>query len=189
MKRIALFASGNGTNAEAICEHLQGRTDMEVALMICNRREAGVYGRMERFGVPCMTCLKADWATGEGVLKTLKEKGIDFIVLAGFLAKVPDAIIDAYPRRIVNLHPALLPRHGGPGMYGHHVHEDVLRDGDTESGITIHYVNNVVDGGAPILQARCPVMPGDTPDTLAARIHTLEHAFLPPTVALLVSAI
>ncbi|MDE7375788.1 MAG: phosphoribosylglycinamide formyltransferase [Muribaculaceae bacterium] len=182
MKKIAIFASGSGTNAEAICQKLAGRDDIKVEVMVCNRRQAGVYERMERMGVESVFMGKAEWADGARVLDLMRSRGIDLIVLAGFLAYIPPALIEAYPQRIINIHPSLLPRHGGPGMYGHHVHEAVLADGDKESGITIHYVDEHVDGGQIIFQATCPVHPDDTPDTLAARIHVLEHAHYPRIV-------
>lgn len=182
MKKIAIFASGSGTNAEAICRELAGRDDIKVDLMVCNRRQAGVYERMERMGVESVHMGKAEWADGARVVDLMRRRGIDLIVLAGFLAIIPPALLEAYPRRIINIHPSLLPKHGGPGMYGHFVHESVLADGDKVSGITIHYVDEHVDGGEIILQASCPVEPGDTPDSLAARIHRLEHAHYPRVV-------
>lgn len=185
MKRIAIFASGSGTNAEAICQKLAGRDDIKVELMVCNRRQAGVYERMERLGVESVFMGKAEWVDGARVLELMRGRGIDLIVLAGFLAIIPPALLEAYPNRIVNIHPSLLPRHGGPGMYGHYVHESVLDSGDKESGITIHYVNERVDGGQIIFQATCPVEPGDTPDTLAARIHVLEYTHFPRIVELI----
>lgn len=182
MKRIAIFASGSGTNAEAICQRMASRDDIKVELMVCNRRKAGVYERMERMGIESVFMGKDEWTDGARVLELMRSRGIDLIVLAGFLAIIPPALIEAYPRSIVNIHPSLLPRHGGPGMYGHHVHEAVLADGDKESGITIHYVDEHVDGGQIIFQASCPVRPGDTPDTLADRVHELEHAHYPRIV-------
>lgn len=185
MKRIAILASGEGTNAEAIARHFAGSDDVEVAMMICNRRQAGVYARMERLGIPTRFFGKDEWsgeAAGEAVTAALAEAGVDLVVLAGFLAIIPQLMLDAYPRRIVNIHPSLLPKFGGRGMWGHHVHEAVLAAGEPQSGITIHYVTADVDGGEIIEQVKCPVMPDDTPDTLAERIHPLEHEAYPRVI-------
>lgn len=185
MKKIAILASGEGTNAEAIARHFAGSADIEVAIMICNRRDAGVYARMERLGIPCRYYGKEEWsgpAAGDKVTRELLDAGVDLVVLAGFLAIIPQRMLDAFPRAIINIHPSLLPKYGGRGMWGHHVHEAVLASGDTESGITIHYVTADVDGGDIIEQVKCSVLPDDTPDTLAARIHPLEHEAFPRVI-------
>ena len=182
MKRIAIFASGSGTNAEAIARHLAGNKDIEVACVLSNRANAGVHQRMEQFGIPTHTFAKEVWSEAHPIVEVLQMEQIDLVVLAGFMRKIESPLTTAYAGRIVNIHPSLLPLHGGPGMYGHHVHEAVLAAGDTESGITIHYVDEQIDGGEIIFQARCEVRPDDTPDTLADRIHVLEHRHFPQVI-------
>lgn len=187
MKRIAIFASGSGTNAEAIARHLVGNHDIEVACVLSNRANAGVHERMKAFGIPTYTLPKEVWNEAQPIVEMLQKEHIDLIVLAGFMRKIETPLTTAYAGRIINIHPSLLPRHGGPGMYGHHVHEAVLAAGDTESGITIHYVDEQIDGGEIIFQARCEVRPDDTPDSLANRIHVLEHRHFPETIVKLLS--
>lgn len=177
--RIALFASGEGSNAEAIVRYFVGHPAIEVALVVCNRETAGVYARMAKYGIPCHTIGKAEWqpcSDGEQVLGLMHREDIALIALAGFLAYIPEAIVKAYEGRIINIHPSLLPKYGGRGMWGHHVHEAVLAAHETVSGITIHHVTENLDDGGIIFQAQCEVLPDDTPDSLAARIHQLEHA-------------
>ena len=181
-KKLAIFASGSGTNAENIIRYFQAGGLAEVALVVINRRAAFAGERARRLGIPVVYQPKECWVDGLGVLRLMREYGVDLIVLAGFLAHIPPALIRAFPRRIINIHPSLLPRHGGLGMYGSRVHESVLAEGDKESGITIHFVNDEYDAGAIILQAHCPVLPGDTPDTLAHRVHQLEYAYFPKVV-------
>ena len=189
-KNIAIFASGNGTNAENIIRYFQEReADAEVAVVLCNRQEAKVFERAARYGVPCLYINKEEWQEGSSILTLLRKYGVDFIVLAGFLARVPDGLLQAYPHRIVNIHPSLLPKFGGKGMYGHRVHEAVLQAGESESGITIHYINEHYDEGAVIAQYRCPVLPNDTPDVLAQRVHALEYKYYPEVIAELVCAL
>lgn len=183
MKKIAIFASGSGTNAEAITHYFAENADIKVALIVSSRPDAFVLTRAARLGVPAVVLTGRDMKEADRVLALLRDRGIDFIVLAGYLLRIPPYLVEAYPRAIVNIHPALLPLHGGKGMYGDFVHEDVLRCGDTESGITIHYVNEQYDAGDIIFQAKCPVLPGDTVHSLAERIHTLEHAHFPHVVA------
>lgn len=183
--RIALFASGEGSNAEAIVRYFANNPTIEVALMVCNRKEAGVYERMQKWGIPCHTIAKAEWqpgSSGQQVLDLMRSEGISLIVLAGFLAYIPKAIVKTYEGRIINIHPSLLPKYGGKGMWGHHVHEAVLAAHETVSGITIHHVTENLDEGSIIFQAQCEVLPDDTPDSLAARIHQLEHAHYPRVV-------
>lgn len=181
MKKIAILASGEGTNAERIIQHFLERKTAEVALVISNKAQAGVCKRAERLGVPSQVISAQGFAAGEA-LEVLHRHRIDFVVLAGFLLKVPDAILHDYPDKIVNIHPSLLPRFGGKGMYGARVHEAVLAAGEKESGITIHYVNQHYDEGGIILQATCPVLPGDTPESLAARVHRLEYEHFPRVI-------
>ena len=183
--RIALFASGEGSNAEAIVRYFANNPTIEVALMVCNRKEAGVYERMQKWGIPCHTIGKTEWqpsSSGQQVLDLMRSEGISLIVLAGFLAYIPEAIVKTYEGRIINIHPSLLPKYGGKGMWGHHVHEAVLAAHETVSGITIHHVTENLDEGSIIFQAQCEVLPDDTPDSLAARIHKLEHAHYPRVV-------
>lgn len=182
MIQLAIFASGEGTNAENILNRLRGREDMRVVLLVASRPGIGAIGRAEKFGVPTVCVRRAEWENREAVLSLLHRYGVDAIVLSGFLVKVPQYLVDAYADRIVNIHPALLPKHGGKGMYGHYVHEDVLRCADKESGITIHLVNGELDAGQPLFQAKCPVLPDDTPDTLAARVHELEYRHFPDVI-------
>ena len=177
--RIAIFVSGSGTNCENIIRYFQGSERYHMSLVVSNRPDAYALERAKRLGVPSAVVPKADLSREEIILPLLRQYQIDFIVLAGFLPMVPDLLIDAFPRRIVNIHPALLPRHGGKGMWGHHVHEAVKAAGDTETGITIHYVTPVCDGGEIIAQFSTPLSPEDTPDTIAAKVHELEMAHFP----------
>ncbi|HEY1114474.1 MAG TPA: phosphoribosylglycinamide formyltransferase [Chitinophagaceae bacterium] len=179
---IAIFASGAGSNAQQIITHFKGSDKVKVALVVCNKPGAGVLGIAEREGVPTLLIERERFLRGDGYLPELQAAGIGFIVLAGFLWKIPQSLIDAYPRRIVNIHPALLPRYGGKGMYGHYVHEAVLSNGDVQSGITVHYVDEHYDNGDIIFQTACPVLEGDTPEVLAARIHQLEHLHYPQVI-------
>lgn len=182
IRRIAIFASGAGSNAAKIIEHLQKKQHIQVALIVCNKPEAGVLNIAKANNIETLLIEKEIFFRGDAYVKTLKEKNIDFLVLAGFLWKVPAALIQAYPNKIINIHPALLPKYGGKGMYGHFVHEAVVASGDTESGITIHYVNENFDEGKHIFQASCAVSKDDTPSTVAAKIHQLEHQHFPRVV-------
>lgn len=174
--RIAIFASGAGSNAQKIIEHFaDGHAHIKVALVVCNKSGAGVINLAQQAGIPLMIVERTRFFSPKSYIPELQEAQIDFIVLAGFLWKIPDPLIKAWPQKIVNIHPALLPKYGGKGMYGHFVHEAVLAAGDAESGITIHYVDELYDHGRHLFQARCPVLPGDTPETLAKRVLTLEH--------------
>ena len=173
---IAIFASGAGSNAKKIIEHFSSSGKVEIALVVCNKPGAGVLDIAAQANIPSIVIEKNAFADGDAVLAQLKNYHIDFIVLAGFLLKVPEQLIKAFPKKIVNIHPALLPKYGGKGMYGHYVHESVIANKDVESGITIHFADEVYDHGEIILQARCPVDPNDTAATLAQKIHVLEHA-------------
>ena len=187
--RIAIWASGSGSNAEAIVRHLRTGTPVaEATLIVTNNPAAGVIERAARLGIPlALTGPKGDDAAQ--LLALHQQYGIDLIVLAGWLRKVPDAVLTTYPRRIVNIHPALLPKFGGKGMYGAHVHQAVLAAGEAESGITIHYVDGEYDTGDVILQARTPVQPGMTASELQEAVHQLEHAHYPRVVAELAGAL
>lgn len=183
MIKLAIFASGNGSNAENIIKHFQEKDrGAEVALVICNRREAGVYERAQRLGVPIMHVSKTGINTPEVMLNILKANNIDFIVLAGFMLMVPDFMLEVYPRRIINIHPSLLPKYGGKGMHGHYVHEAVVAAGEKESGITIHYVNEFCDEGEIIFQAKTKIDPHDTAETVETKIHKLEKENFPVVI-------
>jgi phosphoribosylglycinamide formyltransferase-1 len=181
MIRMAILASGSGTNAQRLMAHFSDHPAAEVALVACDRPGAGVVQRTWTTGRPCFLFNKAD-LDGGTLQRELEAARIDLVLLAGFMRLIPAALVHAWPDRIINIHPSLLPKHGGKGMYGHRVHEAVLAAGDTESGITIHLVNERYDEGRVLFQARCPVLPGDDADTLAGRIHALEHAHYPPVV-------
>ncbi len=181
MKYIALFASGSGTNAERIMARLQGHTNARVSIVLTDNPASGVIARAEKFGVPVYVVRRRN-LDAESTLETLRAHRVSFIVLSGFLGLVPTRLIQAFPKRIINIHPALLPSFGGKGMYGERVHKAVIAAGVPESGITIHYVNENYDEGETILQAKCPVLPEDTPASLALRVHELEYAHFPDTV-------
>lgn len=182
MIRIAILASGNGSNAENLI--LQQPSELlQYPLIITDNAQAGVLQRAQRLGVATHVFSRADFRNGSAVLQLLQDEKIDAIVLAGFLSRIPQNIVEHYPSRIINIHPALLPRFGGKGMYGHFVHEAVLAAGEVVSGITIHYVDAEYDHGSTLCQATCPVYPSvDTPDSLAERIHHLEHLYYPVAV-------
>ena len=179
MKKISVFASGTGSNAGKIIEKFREHSTISVALIVCNKPGAGVLQIAERNKIPTLLIDKEKFFRGNGYVDELKQMGIDFIVLAGFLWKIPGALIKAYPKKIINIHPALLPNYGGKGMYGQFVHETVLANKEKESGITIHYVDEHYDNGDIIFQAKCEIMQNDTPGSLAERIHRLEHDWYP----------
>lgn len=182
MKTIAIFASGEGTNAENLINYFKDSDTVRVAVVVYNRKDAGVRLRAERHGVPTEYVPKSLFADKDYVLPLLKRYGADVIVLSGFLLLVPDYLLEAYPNKVLNIHPSLLPKHGGKGMHGLHVHEDVLRCGEKESGITIHVCDSNLDQGTTLFQAKCQVERDDTPESLAARVHKLEYAFFPEVV-------
>ena len=175
ISRIAIFASGTGTNAQKIIDSFRNHPLISVALIVCNRSGAGVLQIAEKEKIPSLLIEKEKFYEDNGYVDELKQHHIDFIVLAGFLWKVPSKLIKAFPQRIINIHPALLPAYGGKGMYGKKVQEAVIAAGDPVSGITIHYVDEIYDHGQIIFQATCPVLPDDTPSMLAEKIHELEH--------------
>lgn len=182
MVKVAIFVSGSGTNCENIIRHFDGSEDISVALVLSNRADAYALTRARNLGVPTIVLPKAEFNDEERLLGVMERHGIDFIVLAGFLLMIPSFLIHRYERRMVNIHPALLPKYGGKGMYGHHIHEAVKAAGETETGITIHYVSEVCDGGEIIFQASTPVAPDDTPDDIAANIHRLEQRYFPEII-------
>ena len=183
MKKIAIFASGSGSNAENIIQYFAQKPQFCVKSVFCNVPDAYVLERAKKYRIPSFVFSREEFRNPDKVFRQLQEQEIDFIVLAGFLWLMPSFITAAWPNKIVNIHPALLPAYGGKGMYGHHGHEAVIAAGEKESGITIHYVNDHYDQGAIIFQAKCPVLPTDTPDDLAARVHELEYRYFPQIIA------
>jgi phosphoribosylglycinamide formyltransferase-1 len=180
--KIAIFASGSGTNASNLIDYFSNAETAIVSVVLTNKPDAPVIRRAKDRMTEVIVFDRSQLYGGEDINNMLKERGVDFIVLAGFLWLVPGTLIDLYRGRIVNIHPALLPAYGGRGMYGNNVHRAVLQNGERESGITIHYVNEQYDEGDIIFQARCEVKHDDTIASLAARIHQLEHAFYPEVV-------
>ena len=179
---IAIFASGAGSNAANIIRYFNNRPDIKISLIVCNKPEAGVLDIAKQNAVPILLIEKDRFAKGDAYLPELQKAGIDFVVLAGFLWKVPAALIAGYPHKIINIHPALLPKYGGKGMYGSKVHEAIIASGEKESGITIHFVNEHYDEGATIFQATCSIDSTDTAETLASKIHELEYVHFPKQI-------
>ena len=182
MVNIAIFVSGSGSNCENIIRYFQTNGQVNIALVVSNRADAYALTRAKNLNVPSVVLPKADFNNEEKVLKLMADHRIDFIVLAGFLLMIPDWLIAAYQRRMINLHPALLPKFGGIGMYGHHVHEAVRKANETETGMTVHWVSNVCDGGEIIAQFRAPITPDDTPDDIADKEHILEMEHFPQII-------
>lgn len=180
--RIAILASGSGTNTEAIMKYFAGRADVAVVLLLSNNPTAYALERAGKFNVPTGVFSREEFRTGNEVLRSLEQHAVTHIVLAGFLLLVPVSIIKAFPDRIVNIHPALLPRYGGKGMYGERVHQAVKAAGDSTTGITIHLVNEKFDDGRVLFQATCPVLAEDGPEQIAEKVHTLEHLHFPPVI-------
>jgi phosphoribosylglycinamide formyltransferase-1 len=176
---IAIFASGTGSNARRIMEHFQHSDAVQVRLVVSNKADAGVLDIASAMGVETLTINRELFYRSEAIVEDLRSRHISFIVLAGFLWLVPAYLVRAFPRAMVNIHPALLPKFGGKGMYGAHVHEAVKEAGEQETGITIHYVDERYDEGQTIFQARCPVLPADTPADIARRVLALEHRHFP----------
>jgi formyltetrahydrofolate-dependent phosphoribosylglycinamide formyltransferase len=179
---IAIFASGAGTNAQKIIEYFEKHPSIKVSLIVCNKPGAGVLKIAEQAGVSTLIIEKERFFRGDAYIKELRDRQIDFIVLAGFLWKLPSALIKAYPSGIINIHPALLPKYGGKGLYGNFVHESVLANKEKESGISIHYVDEIYDHGEIVFQQSCPVFETDTVESLANRIHALEHEHYPRVI-------
>ncbi len=182
MTNIAIFVSGSGTNCENIIRHFTDSKDIKIALVLSNRSDAYALVRAEKYNIPTVVLPKTDFYKEEQLLGLMQTYAIDFIVLAGFLLMIPDFLIHAYNRRMVNLHPALLPKFGGKGMYGHHVHEAVKAAGETETGMTVHWVSSICDGGEIIAQYRTLINPEDTPDDIAAKEHILEQKYFPTVI-------
>lgn len=179
---IVIFASGSGSNAEQIVKHFQNHPNIDVVGIFCNKPGAYVLERAKNLGIPSALFTRSDFNEALFLTKVLDSFHADYIVLAGFLLKVPDYLIQAFPDKIINIHPSLLPKFGGKGMFGHHVHEAVIQAGESHSGITIHLVNEHYDEGRILFQASCDVLPNDSPDELASRIHQLEHRYFPEVV-------
>ena len=182
MKNVAIFASGSGTNAENIARYFSKSQTVKVAVVLSNNKNVGVHARVNKLGIPSFVFSRDEFVEGTPILAKLAEYQIDLIVLAGFMNKISDTLLNAYPGKIINIHPALLPKHGGKGMYGMHVHEAVVAAGEKESGITIHYINENYDEGDIIFQATCEVLPADTAEEVATKVHALEYAHYPHVI-------
>lgn len=181
MKRIAILASGSGSNAENIIKYFSENNEVEVPFVISNRKEVYVHERCKYLGVPSYVMPKADFENGV-VTKFLIENKIDLVVLAGFLLRIPDDMLAAYPNKVINIHPSLLPKYGGKGMYGDNVHKAVVENKETESGITIHFLNDRFDEGEHVAQYKCEVLATDTPEDVAAKVHALEYEWYPKVI-------
>lgn len=181
-KKIAVFASGSGTNAEKIFQHFKGHKHAEVSLLCCNKPGAYVLERAQRLGITSYVFSRDEFYNSTVVSNRLKEEEIDLIVLAGFMWLVPNYIVADFENRIINIHPALLPKFGGKGMYGMNVHNAVKQAGETESGITIHFVNNHYDEGNIIEQFTCRLTPSDSPEDIARKVQKLEHENYPKVI-------
>jgi phosphoribosylglycinamide formyltransferase-1 len=182
MKNIAIFASGSGTNAQNIAEYFKTIKKIHVSLILSNRPDAFVLDRAKKLGIPSLVFTRKDFYESDRILNVLRENEIDFIVLAGFLWLIPDNLLKAFPRRIINIHPALLPKYGGKGMYGEKVHQVVIRSGDKQTGITIHYVNDHYDEGEIIFQDLLDILPEDTAESIAQKVHSLEYKHFPRVI-------
>ena len=185
MTRIAIFASGSGSNAENIFNYFKANNSVEIALILTNNPKAFVIERAKNIAVKSHIFSKSDFTNTNSVLNVLEENKIDLVVLAGFLLKIPENLIQAYPNKIVNIHPALLPKYGGKGMYGNNVHKAVVEANETESGVTIHFVNENYDEGKIIHQAKCSVLENDTYQDVAAKVHELEYEHFPKALDIL----
>lgn len=183
MKKLAILASGSGTNAENIARLFHQGNRIRVGVVLCNRKQAGVYERMQALGVPVVYMPNSSWDSDpDRVVETLRSYDPDLVVLAGFMRAVRPEIIEAFSGRVVNIHPSLLPAYGGKGMYGHHVHEAVIAAGEKKSGVTVHYVTEEIDGGEIVMQQEVDITPEDTPETLEAKIHPVEYDLYPRAI-------
>jgi phosphoribosylglycinamide formyltransferase 1 len=183
MKNIAVFASGSGTNAQNIAEYFLATNDIRVALILANNPDAYVLERAKTLGIPSLVFTRKEFYESEIILDELHRNKIDFVVLAGFLWLIPGYLLKTYSRKIINIHPALLPKYGGKGMYGDKVHQAVIESGDQQTGITIHYVNDHYDEGEIIFQDSFGILPGDTAESIAQRVHALEYKHFPRIIA------
>ncbi|MBF1383792.1 phosphoribosylglycinamide formyltransferase [Prevotella aurantiaca] len=189
MVNIAIFVSGSGSNCENIIRYFETNEQVNIALVISNRADAYALKRAKNLNVPSLVLPKVEFNNKEKVLKLMADYHIDFVVLAGFLLMIPNWFITAYQYRMINLHPALLPKFGGIGMYGHHVHEAVRNANETETGMTIHWVSNICDGGKIIAQFRTPITPEDTPEDIAAKEHILEMEHFPQVIEMVLKEV
>jgi phosphoribosylglycinamide formyltransferase-1 len=181
--KIAIFASGKGSNAENIISYFNSNRTVEVALIVSDNAVAGVLDIAKKNDIPVMILSKEDRLNYSSCILNLINLGVDFIVLAGYLKKIPVSLIHQFPEKIINIHPALLPKYGGKGMYGANVHQAVIENNESESGITIHYVDEIYDHGKIIFQAKCEIEKGETIESLANKIHNLEHKHFPRVIA------
>lgn len=182
MWNLTIFASGNGSNAENIFNYFKNSDLVRIGLVITDNPKAFVIQRCRKFSVPCLVLSQRLLSDSDFMLGVLRDFRTNFIVLSGYIKLVPDYIVAAFDHRIVNIHPSLLPKHGGKGMYGMRVHQSVIDSGDKESGITVHFVDNFYDNGSAIFQAKVPVEPGDTPESLAEKVHALEYKYYPQVI-------
>ena len=182
MIKIAIFASGSGSNAERIVEFFNAKDEIEVSLILTNNSTAGVIERAQRLNIPVVIFNKKVFSKTDKIVEMLQLQSIDWVILAGFLWLVPKNLIKAFENRIINIHPALLPKYGGKGMWGHHVHEAVVANKEVETGITIHYVNENYDEGKIIFQAKCAVTETDSAEQVAQKIHLLEYQYFPEVI-------
>ncbi len=182
MTRIAIFASGSGSNAENIVNYFSNNSNVEVSLILTNKPTAFVLERAKKLGIKSVVFNKIDFLETDEILNILMKNSINMIVLAGFLLKIPKNLTKSFPEKIINIHPALLPKYGGKGMYGDHVHKSVIENKETESGITIHYVNENYDEGKIIFQAKCQINDTDDYEDLAKKIHELEYEHFPKVI-------
>ena len=181
MKRLSIFVSGNGTNLQRIAEYFANNPEVEIAIVVCNNPKAYSIERAKKLGIPLRMITKQEF-NSDAFIQEMQNLDIDLIVLAGFLWKIPENLVKAFPKKIVNIHPALLPKYGGKGFYGEHVHEAVVAAKEPYSGITVHYVNEIYDSGEIIMQAHVALAENETPDSLAAKIHQLEQAYFPVAI-------
>lgn len=188
MKKVVVFASGAGTNAENLVRYFSNHPEIVIPFVLSNTPNAKVHEKMASLGIPSYTFTKTAFTDGT-VLRMLQEHQVDFIVLAGYMLLIDNEMLEAYYQRIVNIHPSLLPKYGGKGMHGDKVHEAVVAAGEKESGITIHYLNERYDEGDVVFQAVCEVLPTDTPDDVAAKVHALEYEWYPKVVEQLVKSL
>lgn len=184
--KIAIFASGSGTNAEKILEYFQHNTNTEVSLILSNKENAGVIERAKRWQVPVRIFNRNTFYNTNEIVDLLQQEQISLVILAGFLWLIPENLVQAFPQKMINIHPALLPGYGGKGMYGNKVHQAVHAANEAETGITIHYVNERYDEGAIIFQASCQLTPEDTPESIAHKVQKLEHEYFPKVIGDLV---
>ena len=181
-KKLAIFASGSGSNTENVCNYFANHADIEVVFICTNKRDAFIVKRAEKLNVPLIFITKTELNNFDDLHKKLKNAKVDIVILAGFLLKLPAIMVKKYPNRILNIHPSLLPKYGGKGMYGNNVHKAVLENKEIESGISVHFVNQNYDEGELILQEKCSISENETLETLAAKIHQLEKKYFPITI-------